>query len=1191
MSMGYYFFIRDRGIMRSIRMLTVFLLILFCMLFGFTVYKHYFVKAASATIRQEINILDGTLAVSSTSGAIVQLDTNKYSGTVSYYFEVVTAGASASTDSVTLTRSGTTTNDASISLAGTAANIRVRSAAFTPPAGATQYVVKTGANHSIKAARIIVIQTSNPISSTETQIEIGNQETGKVNTVAAPLTAPKYWKYTAANWDTGILFNAEVTKAQSGSNFSTTITLQQDDGSFGTWTDIATIANADTTAAATRFRVSFTPTDGRNYRISAVESASSGGKNYSIYNAKIVADSDGYAGTNYTSLSLASNVNGGQSGDSSYQYYLTGTNLVRVLKSDFSTTNTLNIGCAGVFTTNDSNYIYVGCPNTLKRINKSDFSTTASLTVTNITYPIENDGTYIFARISSTFPATIDRINISDFSTITSITLPNNHNQTPSFGFDSTYLYVCTQDNFGNGIVDRIAKSTFASVSSYTFSTAYCAGLTNDNNNIYVVDPTNFYIISESSFTTIGTISSFSIINYNFGYNEHRMVAANGYVYVVSTSYNIYRVDPQSMSITGIKGNNTTTSLSPSDMSVDNNNIYTSDYDSSDANANIVTKIPLVGQLPTKVETQYMLSNTAGSVTGLQGFPTKWDSTEWSGVINSYKHAIDSTNATSSAKLQDIDNANTDVTGSTATGNNQVFSSALTMPTSGHQIDTNITAGATTVTADRIIVSVLLSGNASPNAPTLSTPASGATNVSLTPSFTLSTTDPEGEAVKYRLYLYQSDCSTAVGGSPFSQSVSGTGWNNGTTAYTSGATATYTYQGTLADNTTYCWKADAIDPAGSNSYGTASSTRLFTTRAITLTQNHYRWRNDDGYEAGGNVSAGIVRPNADATVAWGVTGSATHFGALAAAGDTVTQPTAGSTAEFVSSATASQTDTYDMGTLSGSGSYNEVDVWVYAKAATNDKLGVSTNIAGTTQQTVTLTTSNAWYKVAFTGLSMTQTDLDGLRITFTQVKNGGSDTVTVNTMYAEVFNSLTAATYMAAQDTVVSNVSTGVNIRLRFEVANTDTQSGSPNLSLEYAAKSGTCSASTYSTIPTTSGSATQMGTSTYFATGDATTTQLTATGTFTAGKMVESASTSTGALSIPASNYTEVEFVFQGNASAAGNTYCFRLTNNGTALSTYSVYPEITFTGGVSPPTTDQFMRGGRYFSSGSEQPYYWAQ
>jgi hypothetical protein len=119
--------------------------------------------------------------------------------------------------------------------------------------------------------------------------------------------------------------------------------------------------------------------------------------------------------------------------------------------------------------------------------------------------------------------------------------------------------------------------------------------------------------------------------------------------------------------------------------------------------------------------------------------------------------------------------------------------------------------------------------NSVPNAPTLSSPTSGAIGVSTTPSFTLSAVDPDSDNLKYRLYLYQSDCSSAVGTSPFAQSSSGTGWDNGTTAYTSGSTAVYTYQGTLANNTQYCWKADAIDPTGSSTYGTASTTRLFTT--------------------------------------------------------------------------------------------------------------------------------------------------------------------------------------------------------------------------------------------------------------------------------------------------------------------------------------------------------------------------
>ncbi|MDB5182327.1 MAG: hypothetical protein JWO47_111 [Candidatus Saccharibacteria bacterium] len=144
--------------------------------------------------------------------------------------------------------------------------------------------------------------------------------------------------------------------------------------------------------------------------------------------------------------------------------------------------------------------------------------------------------------------------------------------------------------------------------------------------------------------------------------------------------------------------------------------------------------------------------------------------------------------------------------------------------------------------------------NCSPNAPTISTPTSGVTGVSLTPVFTLKSTDADNDYIRYRIYLYQSDCSTAVGSSPFTEpsGTPQTGWTGqdagagSNTAYAgnfvigSSTLATYTYQGTLTAGTVYCWKADAIDPGGSNSYSTASSTQLFTTNYTptvpTLTQ-------------------------------------------------------------------------------------------------------------------------------------------------------------------------------------------------------------------------------------------------------------------------------------------------------------------------------------------------------------------
>src|SRR6185503_13433825 len=94
-----------------------------------------------AKIRQEINILDvlvtTTAGNTATSSAIVQLDTSQYSGTATYYFEVVASGGTGST--VKLRRSGTTTDDASCAT-NNASLTRVRSTSFTPPTGATEYV-------------------------------------------------------------------------------------------------------------------------------------------------------------------------------------------------------------------------------------------------------------------------------------------------------------------------------------------------------------------------------------------------------------------------------------------------------------------------------------------------------------------------------------------------------------------------------------------------------------------------------------------------------------------------------------------------------------------------------------------------------------------------------------------------------------------------------------------------------------------------------------------------------------------------------------------------------------------------------------------------------------------------------------------------------------------------------------------
>lgn len=243
-------------------------------------------------IRQEINIIDGVAGGGSGivlgADGYVQLDTTQYVNPT-YYFET-NISTSAGGSTITLRRLGTTTDDASVS--GTPA-ILVRSSSFSPPAGQTVYgIFSSNTTVRVSAARIIVIDNTSTLTKTETQIEVGNKVTNLGNTTpAAVITNPKYWTYTSANWDATVTFYAEVTYSTSTTQ-TATISLQEDDGSFGGWADIKVIVSAVSNTSPTRTRsTSFTPTaTGRHYRIAGFESSATGGRVYAVYNAKVIVD-------------------------------------------------------------------------------------------------------------------------------------------------------------------------------------------------------------------------------------------------------------------------------------------------------------------------------------------------------------------------------------------------------------------------------------------------------------------------------------------------------------------------------------------------------------------------------------------------------------------------------------------------------------------------------------------------------------------------------------------------------------------------------------------------------------------------------------------------------------------------------------------------------------------------------------
>jgi len=258
-------------------------------------------------IRQEINIGNiptvnsstgsyqfgnGNTPLSTTGRSYVQLDTTQYVNPT-YYFETVAKNAGgAGTLTVKLTRTGSGTVDATNTV--TATTMTRQRVSFTPPAGQTNYYVEitlatSSSSFTVNAARIIVIDNPTTLTSTETQIELGGTgATAYTSTTAVAVTNPQYWLYTAANWDGTKTFFAEVTYRTASTN-TATITLQEDNGSFASWADKVTIVSAVSNTTVTRARsTSFTPTDGRNYRIAVKSSTTK--SSVTIYNAKVIVD-------------------------------------------------------------------------------------------------------------------------------------------------------------------------------------------------------------------------------------------------------------------------------------------------------------------------------------------------------------------------------------------------------------------------------------------------------------------------------------------------------------------------------------------------------------------------------------------------------------------------------------------------------------------------------------------------------------------------------------------------------------------------------------------------------------------------------------------------------------------------------------------------------------------------------------
>lgn len=122
--------------------------------------------------------------------------------------------------------------------------------------------------------------------------------------------------------------------------------------------------------------------------------------------------------------------------------------------------------------------------------------------------------------------------------------------------------------------------------------------------------------------------------------------------------------------------------------------------------------------------------------------------------------------------------------------------------------------------------------NTSPTQPSLTTPEDMATEVSSLPTFQMTTTDPDGDALQYRVQIAR-DAAFSTDVLSYDQTISSAGWSGQTigNTYGLGATAAFTLpvDDILSANTTYWWRVYTYDAFGTRTWSEASQTQSFST--------------------------------------------------------------------------------------------------------------------------------------------------------------------------------------------------------------------------------------------------------------------------------------------------------------------------------------------------------------------------
>lgn len=161
------------------------------------------------------------------------------------------------------------------------------------------------------------------------------------------------------------------------------------------------------------------------------------------------------------------------------------------------------------------------------------------------------------------------------------------------------------------------------------------------------------------------------------------------------------------------------------------------------------------------------------------------------------------------------------------------------------------------------------------------------------------------------------------------------------------------------------------------------------------------------------------------------------------------------------------------------------------------------------------------------------------------------------------------------EDTPLSSIHEGVPYRIRIEVSNGGEVDTVPTaFRIEYAEKTGTCSATSLWTRVSDSGGAfdmydtpnlTEGSNTTNIGVGDGGVTDENTT-FLSANGGVRDTSDETGSITLSANTFAEFEYSVQATEFAVHDTsYCFRVSNSGTPLSIYEHYPEVVYSNHMS--------------------------